>query len=380
MGVVSYSEVSYWPLNTVLYVTDFKGNDPKFIYYFLQAIDFTAFNSGSAQPSLNRNHIHPMSVMAPTDTSIQRTIAHILGSLDDKIELLRQTNATLEAMAQALYKSWFVDFDPVIDKALAAGNPIPEPLQKRAAQRRELGGTRKPLPADVAGLFPDRFVLKEELGPARPSDGWVPEGWEVTELEKVVSLIQRGIAPKYSTAGGVPVVNQKCIRGHAIDSAYLKRHDSSQRPVNSRFLRAGDVLVNSTGVGTLGRMAQVLEEKEPMVADSHVTVVRPDAKYTLQCIFGQLMLEMESVVEGMGEGSTGQTELSRKMLMGLRVLIPPRPIQSVLEPTLSSLMLRLSSNQNAAEELGCIRDTLLPKLLSGELRVPEAETLAERVL
>lgn len=79
----------------------------------------------------------------------QKAIAHILGTLDEKIELNRRMNETLEQMAHTLFKSWFVDFDPVIDKALAAGNPIPEPLQKRAEKRKALGDKRKPLPEDI---------------------------------------------------------------------------------------------------------------------------------------------------------------------------------------------------------------------------------------
>ena len=102
----------------------------------------------------------------------QKAIAHILGTLDDKIELNRQMNATLEAMAQALFKSWFVDFDPVIDNALAAGNSIPEPLQAKAEVRAALGDQRKPLPEAIQKQFPSRFVFSEEMG-------WIPEGWEV---------------------------------------------------------------------------------------------------------------------------------------------------------------------------------------------------------
>ena len=115
-GVVSYSPVDYWPLNTALYVVDFHGNDQRFAYYFLKQVDFRTYNSGSAQPSLNRNFIHPIPVDIPPLPE-QHTIAHILGTLDDKIELNRRMNETLEEMARALFKSWFIDFDPVHAKA-----------------------------------------------------------------------------------------------------------------------------------------------------------------------------------------------------------------------------------------------------------------------
>ena len=122
-GVVSYSPVDYWPLNTALYVVDFHGNDQRFAYYFLKQFDFRTYNSGSAQPSLNRNFIHPIPVNVPPLPE-QRAIAHILGSLDDKIELNRRMNETLEEMARALFKSWFIDFDPVHAKA-ALKRPSP---------------------------------------------------------------------------------------------------------------------------------------------------------------------------------------------------------------------------------------------------------------
>ena len=129
-GVVSYSPVDYWPLNTTLYVIDFHGNDQRFAYYFLKQFDFRTYNSGSAQPSLNRNFIHPIPVDVPPLPE-QRAIAHILGTLDDKIECNHRMNATLEAMARALFKSWFIDFDPVHAKAALrrhAAAPITPPL------------------------------------------------------------------------------------------------------------------------------------------------------------------------------------------------------------------------------------------------------------
>jgi len=146
-GVVSYSPVDYWPLNTTLYVIDFHGNDPRFAYYFLKQFDFRTYNSGSAQPSLNRNFIHPIPVDVPPLPE-QRTIAHILGTLDDKIELNRRMNETLEEMARALFKSWFVDFDPVHAKATLkhhAANQAPRQGVSTPATEAARSGTTPPL-------------------------------------------------------------------------------------------------------------------------------------------------------------------------------------------------------------------------------------------
>jgi type I restriction enzyme S subunit len=142
LGQVYFLTEDYWPLNTTLYVCDFKGNDPRFVSYFLRSVDFLAYSDKAAVPGLNRNHLHQALVSYPTDIAEQRTIAHILGTLDDKIELNQRMNETLEAMAQAIFKSWFVDFDPVRAKA----------------EGRDPG-----LPKHIADLFPDRFE-NSELG------------------------------------------------------------------------------------------------------------------------------------------------------------------------------------------------------------------------
>jgi type I restriction enzyme S subunit len=155
-GVVSYSPVDYWLLNTALSVIDFHGNDERFAYYFLKLFDLSGYNSGSAQPSLNRNFIHPVPVDVPPLPE-QRAIAYILGTLDDKIELNRRMNETLETIAQAIFKSWFIDFDPVRrNMAQRTGQNQPSPA-----------ASRHPLPlgegrGEGAGeyldrLFPDSF-------------------------------------------------------------------------------------------------------------------------------------------------------------------------------------------------------------------------------
>jgi type I restriction enzyme S subunit len=157
-GVVSYSSCDYWPLNTALYVIDFHGNDERFAYYLLKVFDFKRYNSGSAQPSLNRNFVHPVRVDVPP-LAEQRAIAHILGTLDDKIELNRRMSETLETMVRALFKSWFVDFDPVHAKA----------------EGRDPG-----LPKVLAELFPGRLV-DSELGE-------IPLGWEAGTFNDVGEL------------------------------------------------------------------------------------------------------------------------------------------------------------------------------------------------
>ncbi|MEK7755427.1 MAG: restriction endonuclease subunit S, partial [Acidobacteriota bacterium] len=134
IGVVSYIKEDYWPLNTCLYVRDFHGNSPRFTYYFLKTLDLARLNSGSAQPSLNRNFVHPVPVAFPARPE-QDTIASILGALDDKIGLNRRMNGTLEAMARAIFRDWFVDFGPT---------------------RAKIEGRAPYLAPEIWAVFPDR--------------------------------------------------------------------------------------------------------------------------------------------------------------------------------------------------------------------------------
>ena len=147
----------------------------------------------------------------------------------------------------------------------------------------------------------------------------------IKTLGEVTSLINRGISPKYLTTGGVRVLNQKCIRDHQINYELARRHDAEKKPVSEdKFIRLGDVLVNSTGTGTLGRVAQVKSEPlEPTTVDSHITIIRPLTDLFLLEYFGFLMISIEEGFKSAGEGASGQTELGRRTISeGFRVRYP----------------------------------------------------------
>jgi type I restriction enzyme S subunit len=351
-----------------------KIAEPLFIWYQMRSTQWWDFIScsktGSAQAGANAKTLGRFQISLPP-LSEQKAIAHILGTLDDKIELNRKMNETLEAIAQALFQSWFVDFDPVIDKALAAGKPIPEPLQERAAARQALGNQRKPLPEDVAQLFPDEFV-ESELG-------WIPRGWIIKPLSSCCTELRRGPPPQYTNEEGIKVVNQKCIRNHRIDFYLCKKTKQSQQSIGSRILQNGDILINSTGVGTLGRVAQIKLIKEFMTADSHVTIARPNPTVVLPWFLGRSVLQLESLIMSMGEGSTGQTELNRSRLGDIELLIPVMELQILFESILSSQYQNQSVVSEQEYSIQQIRDTLLPKLISGEIRIPDAEKLLGEV-
>ena len=141
-------------------------------------------------------------------------------------------------------------------------------------------------------------------------------GWESAKLGEVCQMINRGVAPRYIDDGGICVINQKCIRDHAINTDFARRHDLEAKKVNpERYIQVGDVLVNSTGTGTLGRVAQVRQEPiEPTTVDTHVAIVRPQADKFFNDFFGYMLIKIEEEITSSGEGASGQTELARSVL------------------------------------------------------------------
>lgn len=346
-----------------------------YIYYVLSSEKYEKilFNAatGSGQPNLSPAVINAIYIpFIPLEEQI--AVSRILSGIDKKILFNRQINQTLEQMAQALFKSWFVDFDPVIDNALDAGFfeqdlAFSEELLRRVEVRKATreSDNFKPLPEDIRKLFPDAF--DEFAEPALGLGGWVPKGWEIKMLSEITNELRRGISPKYIEEGGVQVINQKCIRNHEVSYELTRRHNQEIRSISGRELKLGDVLVNSTGVGTLGRIAQVTGLPETTVVDSHVTVVRACDEMCPIFTFGQLMISMEKNIERLGEGSTGQTELSRKILSEQLLILPPLNIADKAELSFKSFSEMQTANRNQNLELTKLRDTLIPKLISGEL-------------
>jgi len=326
--------------------------DQNFLYYLARSDDFRTYaisrmEGTSGRQRVPNNAVGQYSFFCPPKSE-RKGIGDLLATLDDRIALLRETNTTLEAIAQALFKSWFVDFDPVHAKQ----------------QGREPEG----MDDDTAALFPDSFE-ESELG-------LVPSGWMVGNIGDNTIYMSRGISPKYLDKGGVLVINQKCIRDFILDISKARRHDPVQRKIDGRELFIGDILVNSTGVGTLGRVAQVLSSVESMIVDSHVTVVRASKNLTWNYL-GLSMMRRQAEIENLGEGSTGQTELSRSKLAALKLIIPPQEILHAFDEIALPLRQRFAANLKQAQTLATLRDTLLPRLISGQLRLPDAEVLAE---
>ena len=332
LGEVFFVPSDFWPLNTTLYVRDFKGNDPRFISYFLRGLDFSAYSDKAAVPGLNRNHLHQAAVRYPADIAEQRAIAHVLGTLDDKIELNRRMNETLEEMARALFKSWFVDFEPVRAK-----------MEGRWRRGESLPG----LPPDLYDLFPDRLV-DSELGE-------IPEGWGVRTIgdsieihdSKRIPLNSRqrakrqGPYPYYGAAGVMDYVDGFLFDGvHVLIGEDGSVADSDGYPVAQYIW--GQFWVNNH--------AHVLTGKNHISSEHLYLLLR------------------QINITGFVTGAV-QPKLSQKNLKGIPITLPSELLRRAFSRSVDSIFQRIRKNSDETESLIGQRDALLPKLVSGEVGV-----------
>jgi type I restriction enzyme S subunit len=270
--------------------------------------------------------IESFEVFVPTDVREQRAIADILGTLDDKIGLNRRMNETLEAMARAIFKSWFVDFDPVRAKV----------------ESRDTG-----LPKHIADLFPDRFE-DSELGE-------IPAGWEVTRWGALVSL-------EYG----------KGLTGYAGENGVYPVYGT-----NGRIGSHSKPLCNHPGIiiGRKGAYRGVHYCSTPFYVIDTAFYVEPKIGTDLRWAYYELLRQD---INGMDSGSAIPST-SREDFYSLPVLSPAVGIQTAFTKYLSPFWSRQELNISESRTLAALRDNLLPKLLSGKLRVQDAATSAEAV-
>jgi len=197
------------------------------------------------------------------------------------------------------------------------------------------------------------------------------DDWLRARLSEICTMIKRGQAPSYTEQRSVTVLNQKCVRNGRIQFEFARQTDSNTKPINEwAYLRAEDTLVNSTGVGTLGRVAFVGPQDEPLTVDSHLTIVRPDENKIQPSFLGLSLHFREADIEGLAAGSSGQTELSREALGNLIIAIPPISEQKRIVEIITSMDRVTNQTQQTITESQNLRSGLLSDLLSGEHEIP----------
>jgi type I restriction enzyme S subunit len=295
--------------------------DSRYLYYHLSTrrgeIQRLA-SSGTRTPILNKTRFGELRLTLPP-FAIQRRIGATLGLYDDFIENSLRQIELLEGMTRAIYDEWFVHF---------------------------------------------RFPAYESQNFLDSRLGLIPEEWTITDIGRACSYLNRGIAPNYADDGRYLVINQKCIRGHRL---LLDRARRQSKPVaEQKLVRFGDVLINSTGVGTLGRVAQVYQDLEEATVDSHVTIARPRNDLGIDW-FGLSMMSLQNAFEARGVGSTGQTELNRDAISRELLVMPPPSLQRRFDDAVGSIRRLSGVLANQIEPVASLRDMLVARLATGRI-------------
>ncbi|MEX9912409.1 restriction endonuclease subunit S [Providencia huaxiensis] len=350
---------------------------PEYVGYYLRSSIFRqamlAFSTMSTRASLNNEMIGRLEISYPPKME-QVKIATILKNIDDKITLNRQINQTLEQTAQTLFKSWFVDFDPVIDNALDSGFfeqdlAFSDELLRRVEVRKAVreSDNFKPLPEDIRQLFPDAFEECSE--PTLGLGGWIPSGWELGNLSDVTDILS-GFAFKSNEFqnSGFGVIKIKNIgNDKSVDICDIQRIDISLAEKAKRFsLKDGDLLMAMTGatVGKFGFL--VTENQEPYYLNQRVAkfeAIDKNISY-LYCILNRKVTE--SYIVNTAQGSA-QPNISAKDILAMPLITAPQSIRELFNDKTNDSFQKIIQMRKQNIILEHLRDTLLPKLISGEL-------------
>jgi type I restriction enzyme S subunit len=327
----------------------------KYLYYSLLQSDFSDVTTGSAQPQITMGHLNKKEIYWHSDPNERAQIAHILGTLDDKIELNRKTNETLEAMARALFKSWFVDFDPVRAKA---------------------EGRSTDLPDAISDLFPDYFE-ESELGE-------IPGGWVTASLRDFIAL-DSGLPYKGSLKG----VGDACLltMGCADRSLRFKNDGVHAYPstIPSRHLvEPGDIVICSHDLTQareqLGAPFVVPEHfaGRRIAAATNTFIVRGVSTKTSEYLYQ--VFRSAGFRDQMIASAKGSVILHVSKESVLNYLLPAPKSELLFgayQDVTNGITKKIQENTKSVLALAIMRDALLPKLISGELRIPDPERLLE---
>jgi type I restriction enzyme S subunit len=305
----------FWVNNHAHVVRGKAGEaDNRYVAYLLNSLTIAGYITGVAQPKLSQNNLRLITVRIPGIQAQERVVA-TLRAYDDLIENNNRRIALLEQAARLLYEEWFVRL---------------------------------------------RFPGREHT---RIVDG-VPRGWKRVTVSEITSFLKRGIAPQYDDDAAGLVINQKCVRDGRLNVG-LARHQAREFGPD-RQVQVGDVLVNSTGEGTLGRVAQVKAPVENCTVDTHVTIVRPAGVIGVH-YFGLAMLAYEPLLSTMGRGATNQTELSPTQIGAVEILVPSRTLMDQFEGFAGPIYEQITNLTGQNQKSRAARDLLLPRLMSGEI-------------
>lgn len=345
---VEWCDKDFWVIDTAYYASTLTPEvDLKYLYHLVKYVGLNHLKDGTSNPTLSRDtfgaQLFPLPPLAE-----QKAIAVVLGALDDKIELNRRMNATLEAMARALFQSWFVDFDPV---------------------RAKLDGRQPPgLDPATPALFPEHL----EDSPL----GHIPKGWKARPLAEMVDVVKgRSYRSEELAESKTALVTLKSfLRGGGYRPDGLKPFTGEYKPNQS--VRPGDLVVAFTDVtqaaDVIGKPALIRSDErfDTLVASLDVGIVRPKSKHVsipfLYCLF--LTAEFQAHTYSHATGTT-VLHLGSTAIPSFVSIIPPVEVAEKFAERADPIFRLINENAKQSRTLATLRDTLLPKLLSGELSV-----------
>jgi type I restriction enzyme, S subunit len=341
---IHYCPEPFFVIDTAYWLKPKQNIDLKWAYYQLLSQDINSLDSGSAIPSTSRDAFYSLGVGLPP-LSEQKAIAHILGTLDDKIELNRKTNETLEAMAKALFKSWFVDFEPV---------------------RAKVEGRSTGLPDEISDLFPDSFE-DSELGE-------IPTGWRDGEIQDVADLNPESWGSR-NQPPMIRYLDLASVKYGRIDKLEeYEREDSPSRA--RRILKRGDTVV---GTVRPGNGSYCLIGEDGITGSTGFAVLRPKARDDDAFVYlGSCSKDNIDRLAHLADGGA-YPAVRPELVAQTPVVIASRQVLDHFSIYVSPLFANAGERERESKVLCHLRDTLLPKLISGEIRIPDAERMLEEV-
>lgn len=321
---IMFVESPFWTVDTMFWsIINTDKVDPKFLFYSICKRDFASMNVGSAVPSMTVNILNDIQISYPKNIEDQRRIASILSSLDRKIELNNKINADLEEMAQAIFKNWFVDFEP----------------------------------------FKDGKFVDSELG-------MIPEGWKVGTIGDIVEF-QNGFAfssKDFSENGEYKIITIKSVQdGYLVTDGSSKVTEYPTKMPAYCKLQSGDILLSLTG--NVGRCCLVTEPN--LLLNQRVAKIKAKESYDNSFSYALFRLkETKELLISISRG-TAQANLSPVEASKLPMVIPSEDARKNFSMISDTIMDKIISIHIESSRLSTLRDTLLPRLMSGELEVPE---------
>lgn len=352
VGTVHYSNGPFWAIDTTFYVTASSRRDLKFTFYVLKSLGLEKMNSDSAVPGLNRDTAHACKLNIPP-LPVQKKISFVLSSLDNKIEVLKEMNDTLEAIAQTIFKSWFVDFDPVHAKAKGQ---IPEGVD-----------------TEIAALFSDSF--DESIL------GKVPKGWKISALGDWISVLETGKRPKGGVGeikNGVPSIGAESIirvgQFNYTKTKYVS-HDFYEK-MRSGKLQSYDVLLYKDGgkPGVFLPRVSMFGEGFPFNEcgiNEHVFRIRINEPFNQTFLYFWLWSDISMHELKHRGGKAAIPGINQSDVRELKILVPTKKILDNFNILALPLFTKILKNAQQIKILESLRDALLPRLISGQLQLQD---------